>query len=150
MVAIAEQIVLGARLPVLGIERETGDMIVDEAARDSAFARDDAERVECRVARHLSVERGVGQEADCAQPRHRIDDDLPLAAMVLSVGQIVTAAAPAVQQPSALAGGLIEEFGGNCEGLGTLGNRFCSGRDDRGAVCYHSCAAVILKIVSCG
>ena len=71
MVAIAQHVVLALRPPALGVEREAGEMIVDEAARDRAFGRDDAQRVERRDADRLAGQRAVGRLAQEGDARAR-------------------------------------------------------------------------------
>ena len=104
MVAIAQQVVLGRGPPALGVEREAGEMVVDEAARDRAFGSDDAQARRTARRRSLAGQRAVGRVADEAIRARGIGRRDRVVAERLAVAEVVAGAAPAIEQPGPLAG----------------------------------------------
>ena len=92
MVAVPQEIVRARRPPAFGIEREAGKVIVDEAARDRAFGRDDAQGVERRDADRLAGERAIGGLADEGDAALRVGRRGGAVAQCLAVGKIVATA----------------------------------------------------------
>ena len=138
MVAIAQQIVLGLRAPALRVEREAGDQIVHVAARHGTFRRDHRQPGEGRVLDPgIAAQRLVRASADIGEAGERIIGRAHRAAMVLPVGNVVTGAAPGVEQPCPLACHRIEQTRGRAETLGAARDAVpCMGDEDGAA---HAC-----------
>src|SRR3546814_15986000 len=103
MIGVAQQVVLAARAPVLRIEFETRDDVVDDRARDRDFGEQKTERVERHVAGRLARERLAGLRADMCACGRRIMPRFHFAALYLSVGQIFGDADTGVAPPAAFA-----------------------------------------------
>ena len=110
VVAIAQQVGLAARSPVVGVEFETGDDVVDHRARDRDVGEQEAERVERGFACRLARKGTVGQRADAGKRGMGIMPPGHRAAMILSIDKVVSGAAPGIEQPDPLARQPVEEL----------------------------------------
>ena len=155
MVAVAQQVGLAARTPVLRIELEARDNVVDDGARNIDFVEQQSERVERRFAGRFARERLVGLRADMRDGGGGVVTRFHRAAMILPVGQVVGGAAPGVKQPDTFARDAVEQpackgkafrsardavVRKTVEGLGVIAPRFAHQRS----------SAFIAKIGSCG
>ena len=111
MIAIAQKIVLAPRPPARRVEGKAFDQVMGEAVGDTAFSGDQRKAVKGRVAGAFPTERPVGLGADMGEPGLRVADLRHVAAMVLSIGQIVAFAAPGIEEPCPLPGFRGKEHG---------------------------------------
>ena len=131
VIAIAQQVGLAARAPVRGVEREAVDHVIGHGRRQPAFARDDAQRIEGRVAGRLRRQ-APGRSGRGSWPAVRLDRR-PIAmraAMILPVGHVVAGAAPGIEQPDPLARGAVEQAAGERRKISTRA-RCCRGHGRR-------------------
>src|SRR3546814_19131642 len=98
MIGVAQQVVLAARAPVLRIEFETRDDVVDDRARDRDFGEQKTERVERHVAGRLARARLAGLRADLFDCGRRIMARFHSPDMLCAVGQIYADDAPAAEE----------------------------------------------------
>ena len=119
MIAVFQQISLGAWVPTVRVHREPFDQIKRIFMRDCAFRRDQPQRIKGRVASCLTGQCPVCQIADMGQRRMGIMIVGECPAMFLPIGQIIAFAAPAIQQPCPFTRLLIEQPGRKREGFGT-------------------------------
>ncbi len=115
VIAIPIEVVLAARPPVLGIERESRDQVARVPGRQAGLGGDEAQRVERGIADPVACQRRFGHRGDPRQPLGRVGYLGPFMAMVLAIGEIVAAPTPGIEQPGAGAGHVAEQKAGGGE-----------------------------------
>ena len=117
MVAIAQHVVLGPRPPALGVEREAGEMVVDEAARDRRIrARPRASASNGAIADRLAGQRALRScRAAKATRAAGSAGATGIVAERLAVGDDRRRRGTSIEQPGALAGLLVEQVAGEAE-----------------------------------
>ena len=123
LIAVAEQFRFVGRAPADRVAGEPGKVVDRKTGGDRAFGDDQRKGVERGEAGRLSGERGSGlgaQEGDAPGGIIRSDS---VVAEGLAVGDIVARAAPGIEQPTAFAGGQVEDLAGETETLAAARNR---------------------------
>ena len=135
VVAIAQHVGLGARAPVFGVQLEPGDHVLGHLRGEADFGGDHAQRVEGRIARGFALEGKRGKAADMGEAFGKVRLVAQFSAHLLIVGNVVGPAAPGVEQPSALAGGVVEQLRCGGKALRAFLDRQPGVFDQRGAGC---------------
>ena len=150
MIAIAQQIFGTGRAPIIGIEREPGQMIGDELPRHSGFACHLAQRGEGQGDIGVAVQCGGGQGPQLQLRGDWIGGCHGTVAQFLAIGHVIGGAAPGVKQPCPLARCRVEQLAGGGKALRALRDRCCSGGDQFGPIGHRRSSAFMAAPIGTG